>query len=106
MITAAFLLSVLLSLGFSTVAQAQTSPNAATSIAQLSAQTHTATRFQSTLQQLESEAASSSPRAERARFELYCLREKKANTYLTMNDRMALMERYNEERTRIMRTDQ
>ena len=83
--------------------QAQTTPSSSTITAAAFAQSpQVADRFQSTIAHLEAEVASNGPRAQRAAFELYVIKETGGN-YITMNERVALEKRYVAERTRSMR---
>lgn len=98
-------LSVFFVIGIAFTSQAQTVATANSGsviVAQLTPQSQSADRMQATVQQLEAEANSDSPRAERAAFELFVVRETQGGVYLSMADRQALMQRYQAERSRSM----
>ena len=99
------LIAIVALMGISLTSQAQTAATANTGsvlVAQITPQAQHADRMQATVQQLEAEANSNSPRAERAAFELFVMRETQGGGYLTMADRQALMQRYQADRSRSM----
>lgn len=94
----ALMVFVALFFGAAVSVQAQSAQSATNQVVLPSQHNQQADRYQSTISRLQAEANSDSPRAERAAFELFVIREKGVAAYISQEERVTLMQRYQQEK--------